>query len=62
MQNKDIYDTIIENLTKEWYSSMSENILNNNPNWEVPKYQKSKLIKLVKLSQLCLPKLILKYQ
>lgn len=45
MQNKDIYDTIIENLTKEWYSSMSENILNNNPNWEVPKYSKKQIDK-----------------
>lgn len=43
-QNKDIYDIIIENLTKEWYSVMSDNIINN-PKWEIPKYSKKQIDK-----------------
>lgn len=41
-QNIDIYDIIIENLTKEWYSVMSDNIINN-PKWEVPQYSKKQI-------------------
>lgn len=45
MQNKDIYDILIENLTKRWYSFMPENTLNANPNWEVPRYSKNQIDK-----------------
>lgn len=45
MHNQDIYDIIIENLTKEWFSSMAENTFNYNPNWEVPKYSKKQIDK-----------------
>lgn len=45
MQEKDIYDIIIENTTKEWYSSMADNLQNNNPNWEEPKYSKKQIDK-----------------
>lgn len=45
MQEKDIYDIIIENATKEWYSSMPINSQNTNPNWEVPKYSKKQIDK-----------------
>lgn len=50
MQYKDFCDIIIENLTKEWYSSMSENIQNNNPNWEIPKYSKKQIDKAGKIT------------
>ena len=43
-QNVDIYDIIIENLTKEWYSTMSDNIINN-PKWETPEYSKKQIDK-----------------
>lgn len=45
MQYDDFYDIIIENLTKEWYSSMAENVQTNNPNWEIPKYSKKQIDK-----------------
>ena len=45
MQEKDIYDIIIENATKEWYSSMPINSQITNPNWEVPKYSKKQIDK-----------------
>lgn len=45
MKNRDVYDIMIENITKEWYLSMSENIINNNPNWEIPKYSKKQIDK-----------------
>ena len=41
MIQKDIYDTIIENLTKEWEISM--NSKTPNEKWEVPKYSKSEI-------------------
>lgn len=41
MQNKDIYDIIIENLTKEWYSSMMNNL--QPTKWETPKYSKKQI-------------------
>lgn len=41
-QNIDIYDIIIDNLTKEWYYAMSDNIINN-PKWEVPQYSKKQI-------------------
>lgn len=44
-QKRDVYDTIIENLTKEWYFSMAEGTINNNPNWEIPKYSKKQIDK-----------------
>lgn len=47
-QNKDIYDIIIENITKEWYSIMSDNMINN-PKWETPKYSKKQIDKAGKL-------------
>lgn len=43
MQEKNMYDIIIENITKEWYSSMIDNQLNNE--WEVPKYSKKQIDK-----------------
>lgn len=39
---KDIYDIIIENTTKEWYSSMNDNLLQNTK-WEVPIYSKKQI-------------------
>ena len=36
MKSKDIYDIIIETLTKEWYSIMIDNMISN-PKWETPK-------------------------
>lgn len=47
MQEKDIYDTIIENATKEWRSSMIINPKINN--WEIPKYSGSKIEKAGKI-------------
>lgn len=47
-QNIDIYDIIIENLTKEWYYAMSDNIINN-PKWEVPQYSKKQIDKAGKI-------------
>lgn len=41
--NKDIYDIIIENTEKEWYSSMLNQIPKEK--WEVPKYSKSQINK-----------------
>lgn len=40
--SEDIYDTIIENATKEWYKSMSENTSNI---WEEPKYSRNQIDK-----------------
>ena len=40
---KDIYDIIIENITKEWYMSMHEN--NNTNIWEEPKYSRNQIDK-----------------
>lgn len=45
MHEKDIYDIIIGNTAKEWYSSMADNLQNNNPNWEEPKYSKKQIDK-----------------
>lgn len=45
---KDIYDTIIENATKEWFKSMAENIINSTsiPTiWEVPSYSRNQIDK-----------------
>ena len=47
MENKDIYDIIIENLTKEWYSMSDSKI--KNPKWETPKYSKKQVDKAGKL-------------
>lgn len=41
-QNKDMYDIIIENATKEWFN-MNPNL--QNPNWEVPIYSKKQIDK-----------------
>lgn len=41
MQEKDIYDIILENTTKEWYSSMISNLPNDN--WEQPRYSKKQI-------------------
>lgn len=41
MQEKDIYDIIIENATKEWYSSMINNL--SNEKWEIPKYSRNQI-------------------
>lgn len=41
MQHKDSYDIIIENLTKEWYSSMISNLCQTI--WETPKYSKKQI-------------------
>lgn len=43
MQEQNIYDTIIENATKEWYLSMKNQ--NNTEIWEIPKYSGSKIEK-----------------
>lgn len=43
MQNKNYYDIIIENITKEWYDSMSKKP--NNEKWEISKYSKSEINK-----------------
>ncbi|MBE5877072.1 MAG: hypothetical protein E7290_09345 [Lachnospiraceae bacterium] len=43
MQEKDIYDIIIENATKEWYSSMNNNI--SNDKWEIPRYSRNQIDK-----------------
>ncbi len=45
-QNKDIYDIIIENTTKEWFN-MNPNI--QNPNWETPIYSKKRIDKAGKI-------------
>ena len=45
MQEKDIYDIIIENTAKEWYSSMTDNLQTNSPNWEEPRYSKKQIDK-----------------
>lgn len=47
MENKDIYDIIIENLTKEWYFMSDSKI--KNPKWETPKYSKKQIDKAGKL-------------
>ena len=44
MKSKDIYDIIIETLTKEWYSIMIDNMISN-PKWETPKYSKKQIDK-----------------
>lgn len=41
MNQKDIYDIIIENITKDWYSSMSDNL--KPTKWEIPKYSKKQV-------------------
>lgn len=41
MNKKDNYDTIIENLTKEWDASMDCKIIKDR--WEVPKYSGKKI-------------------
>lgn len=41
MQKQDIYDIIIENSTKEWYSLMTNKLSYNN--WEQPKYSKKQI-------------------
>ena len=45
MQEKDIYDIIIENTAKEWYSSRADNLQTNSPNWEEPRYSKKQIDK-----------------
>ena len=47
MQEKDIYDIIIENATKEWYWSMAKVSLVTN--WEQPQYSKNKIEKAGKI-------------
>lgn len=47
MQKKDIYDTIIENATKEWYSSMINNL--QHTKWETPKYSQKQINKAGKI-------------
>ena len=42
MKSKDIYDTIIENCTKDWYHSM---IINLNKHWTIPKFSKKQIDK-----------------
>ena len=49
MQERDMYDILIENTTKEWYLTMVEGIQNNNPNWEIPKYSKKQVDKAGKV-------------
>lgn len=46
-QNKNIYDIIIEKLTKEWYYSMLNNI--SQTKWEVPRYSKKQIDKAGKI-------------
>lgn len=41
MNEKDIYDIIIENMTKDWYSSMNDNL--KPTKWESPKYSKKQI-------------------
>lgn len=41
MQEKDVYDIIIENCTKEWYNSMQISLTKET--WEIPKYSKSQI-------------------
>lgn len=41
VQTKDIYDIMIENLMKEWYSSMINDI--QSAKWETPKYSKKQI-------------------
>lgn len=43
MQQKDIYDIIIETTTKEWESSMINNL--HPTEWEIPKYSKKQIDK-----------------
>lgn len=43
MKDKDRYDIIIDNITKEWYKSMNNNILTRK--WEYPKYSKKQIDK-----------------
>ena len=45
-ENKCIYDIMIENYTKEWFS-MNSNL--QNPNWETPKYSKKQIDKAGKI-------------
>ena len=45
MQEKDIYDIIIENCTKEWKKSMAITKLS----WEQPQYSKNKIEKAGKI-------------
>ena len=47
MDNFDIYDTIIENAMKEWYSSMNNKT--NDNNWEIPKYSGNQIEKAGKI-------------
>lgn len=41
MQNKDIYDMIIKNLTEEWYDSMTNRFYPTK--WETPQYSKKQI-------------------
>lgn len=41
MNQKDIYDIIIENITKDWYSSMNDNL--KPTKWEISKYSKKQI-------------------
>lgn len=47
MKEKDIYDIIVENATKEWYLFMSNN--HKKENWETPKYSGSQIEKAGKI-------------
>lgn len=46
MNQKDIYDIIIENTIKDWENSMNNQ--NKREIWEIPKYSKKKMTKLGK--------------
>ena len=41
MQKTDIYDIIIQNLTKEWENSMNNQL--SIEKWETPKYSKKEI-------------------
>lgn len=43
MKSKDIYDIIIEKITKDWNDSMNKQIKNNS--WETPRYSKNQINK-----------------
>lgn len=47
MNQKDIYDIIIENTLKDWENSMNNQ--NKKELWEVPKYSKKKVDKAGKI-------------
>lgn len=47
MKSKDIYDIIIEKITKDWNDSMNKQI--NNNLWETPKYSKNQINKAGKV-------------